>query len=390
MPTAIVSGALANKPFNGGEAWVRLSWALGLRRLGFDVYFVEEMESGACVDDSGAPTSFVASANRAYFEAVVRDFGLDGRAGLLCDGGEETAGLGLEELVEAAARADVLFNLSGHLKIASLLAGAQSRVYVDLDPGFTQAWHADESLEFRLEGHDRYVTVGLNVGTPGWPIPACGIEWIGTLPPVVLEEWPQRPPPGGRPRFTTVARWRSPYGGLRIGGREMGLKHHQMRRMIELPERVEGIAFEIALEIDPADSGDLENLRSHGWTIVDPRQVAATPQAFRDYLGDSGAEFSVAQGVYAETGSGWFSDRTAAYLASGRPALVQGTSLGDGLPAGQGLLDFSSVEEARAGVERIATDLEDHGAEARRLSEQRLDSDIVLGRLFSAMGLGIP
>jgi hypothetical protein len=389
MSTTIVSGALANKPFNGGEAWVRLSWALGLRRLGFDVYFVEELESGACVDDSGVPAPFSASANRAYFESVVRDFGFDGRAGLLCDGGEEGAGLDLEEIVEIAAQTDVLFNLSGHLKIASVLSGPQARVYVDLDPGFTQAWHADESLGFRLDGHDRYVTVGLNVGTPRWPIPACGIEWITTLPPVVLEEWPQRPAPSGPPRFTTVARWRSPYGGLRVGGREMGLKHHQMRRMIELPERVDGVTFEIALDIHPDDSQDLEALRGHGWRVVDPRHVAATPQAFRNYVGGSGAEFSVAQGVYAETGSGWFSDRTAAYLACGRPVLVQDTGLDTSLGGERaGLLAFTTIEHAVPSAEKIAGDYAAHAVAARALAETHLDSDQVLGLLLERIGIG--
>lgn len=388
MPCAIVSGALANKPFNGGEAWVRLSWALGLRRLGFDVYFVEELESGACVDDSGAPAGFADSANRAYFETVVQDFSFEGKAALLCDGGREAAGLNLEELVAVATEADILFNISGHLKIASVLSGPRARVYVDLDPGFTQAWHADESLSFRLEEHDLYVTVGLNVGTPEWPIPDCGINWITTLPPVVLDEWPQQTAPSDPPRFTTVARWRSPYGGLRIGDREMGLKHHQMRRMIELPERVDCASFEIALDIHPDDFKDLEALRSHGWAVVDPRRVAATPQAFRNYVSGSVAEFSVAQGVYVETGSGWFSDRTAAYLACGRPALVQDTGLDKSLAVGNGLLVFTTLPQATSSAQEITSNYAAQAAAARVFAEKHLDSDRVLGRLLERTGIG--
>jgi hypothetical protein len=386
MPTAIVSGALANKPLNGGEAWVRLSWALGLRRLGFDVYFVEEIDSGSCVDDSGAPADFAESANRAYFESVTRDFGLQEKAGLLCDGGREVAGLSLDELRAIATEADILFNISGHMKIASLLAEPRLRVYVDLDPGFTQAWHVDESISFRLEGHDFYVTVGLNVGASGWPIPACGIEWIPTLPPIVLDEWPQWPEPSGPPRLTTVARWRSPYGGLRIGDREMGLKHHQMRRMIELPERVDGASFEIALDIHPGDSKDLEALRRHGWRVVDPRDVAATPQAFRDYVRDSGAEFSVAQGVYVETGSGWFSDRTAAYLACGRPTLVQDTGIGEDWTR-EASLTFGSLDGAVSGAESLIEGYPEYGRAARAFALEHLDSDRVLSRLLDAVGV---
>lgn len=387
MATAIVSGALANKPLNGGEAWVRLSWVLGLQRLGLDVFFAEQLASAACVDESGGPAEFDASANRAYFESVVRDFGLEGRAGLLCEGGSQSSGLGLDELTEIAAHADVLFNISGHLELEELLGGPRTSVHVDLDPGFTQAWHADRSVPFRLAEHDHYVTVGLNVGATACPIPDCGLEWIATLPPVLLDEWPARPPPPGPLRFTTVATWRSPYGALEIGGRAMGLKHHQFRRLIELPEQVDDVTFELALAIHEGDSADREALADHGWRLVDPQAVAATPQAFRDYLGGSAAEFSVAQGVYSETASGWFSDRTGAYLACGRPAVVQDTGIDNSLPLGEGLLTFTSPEQAVAAVERIAVDRGRREAAAREWALQHLDSDVVLGRLLSAIGI---
>jgi hypothetical protein len=388
MATAIVSGALANKPLNGGEAWVRLSWVLGLRRLGFDVFFVEQIRPSDCVDELGEAAEFAASINRGYFESVVRDFGLEGRAGLLCDGDPEAAGLGRDEIREAAAAADLLINISGHLTIEEIFEGPRLSVYVDLDPGFTQAWHADPAVPFRLASHDRYVTVGLNVGAAGCPIPDCGLDWIPTLPPLLLDQWKPRGAPPGPPRFTTVATWRSPFGRLEIGGREMTLKHHEFRRFVELPERVAGGEFEIALDIHPGDAADLEALTGHGWTIVDPRRVARTPQTFRDYVLGSGAEFSVAQGVYVETRSGWFSDRTAAYLAGARPALVQATSIGTALPCGDGLLIFSGLDEAVAAADRIASDYPSHSAAARRTAVERLDSDLILARLLSALGIG--
>jgi hypothetical protein len=387
VATAIVGGALANKPFNGGEAWVRLSWALGLQRLGFETYLVEEIASASCVDRSGAIAEFSSCANRAYFEEVVADFGLEGRAALLGDGGEQAAGLDLAELREVAGDADLLVNISGHLTIDEIVDGPRTRVYVDLDPGFTQAWHTDERVPFGLAGHDHYVTVGLNVGTPASPIPDCGIDWIPTLPPVVLEEWPFQPPAVAPLRFTTVATWRSPYGALEIGDRTIGLKHHQFRRLIELPERVDGVAFELALDIHEEDAADRRALADHGWAIVEPREVASTPRAFRQYVGGSGAEFSVAQGVYAETASGWFSDRTGAYLACGRPAVVQDTGIGDRLPLGDGLLTFSSLEDAASSVERVAADYAAHSAAAAALAAHHLDSDRVLGRLLAAIGV---
>lgn len=375
MAVAIVAGALANKPRNGGEAWVRLSWVLGLRRLGFDVHFVERLPER---DPLG----------QQYFGEVVGAFGLEGRAALLGGDGEALFGMGEAELATIAGEAEVLFNLSGHLDGGPILAAARRRVYVDLDPGFTQIWHADPSLPFDVGGHDRYVTVGLNIGKAGCPIPRDGIEWIPTLPPVVLEEWPATPPPAGPLRFTTVATWRSPYGQLPVAGRLAGLKHHEFRRVLELPARVPAARFELALDIHAGDRADLEALRDCGWVVISPLEVAADPEAFRSYLRGSGAEFSVAQGLYVEGATGWFSDRTAAYLASGRPALVQDTGVGGELPRGEGLLSFSSPEEAAAQARRIAADPQRHAGAARAIAEEHLDSDRVLGRLLEAVGVG--
>jgi hypothetical protein len=388
VPTAIVSGALANKPFNGGEAWVRLSWVLGLRRLGFDTYFVEELNSRDCVDRYGEKTGFRASANRDFFDLVVGEFGLEGRAGLLGDDGSVVAGLALGELRAVAADAKFLVNLSGHLTHPEILPGPRTSVYVDLDPGFTQAWHADAGVPFEVAPHDHYVTVGLNVGTPVSTIPDCGFRWIPTLPPVVLEEWPESQPRAGRMRFTTVATWRSPFGSVEIGGEPLGLKHHQFRQFFDLPGRVPAVAFELALDIHPADSADLRSLSDHGWKVVSPGDVAATPSQFRDYVMNSGGEFSVAQEAYTKTRSGWFSDRTAAYLACGRPALVQGTGLDVGLGLGKGLVAFASPEEAAASAEEIAADYSIHAVAARAFAEEHLDSDRVLSRLLERIGVG--
>jgi hypothetical protein len=389
MPIAIVAGALANKPFSGGEAWVRLSWLLGLARLGFDAYFVEEIEASACVDEDGTKAVFEDSVNRRHFEAVTTEFGLSERSALLYKGeeGGRHLGLGPEDMQALCAEAELLVNVSGHLT-GSLLAGPRTRVYVDLDPGFTQAWHADETLPFTVAGHDHHLTVGLNIGQPGCPIPTAGLNWIPTLPPLLLDEWSLAPATDGAVVFTTVATWRNPYGGLEIGGRAMGLKHHQFRRLLKLPERVEAARFEIALDIHPGDVADLEALRAHGWTIVDPRRVAATPAAFRDYVRGSGAEFSVAQGVYAESSSGWFSDRTGAYLACGHPALVQETGLDESLTGSGGLLSFDTLEGAVAGAVEAIERLGEHRGAARGVAERHLDSDRVLGRVLERIGVG--
>ena len=385
MGTLVVSGAIANKHLNGGEAWVRLSWILGLRRLGFDVWFVEQIGADSCVDAAGEPAPFAESENRRYFDQVVDRFGLGGRASLLYEGGRESSGVPLAELLPVAEEAELLVNISGHLDLEPLMSRLRRKAYVDLDPGFTQFWQADGIGGARLEGHDSYFTVGENIGRPGCEIPTCGLDWRPVRPPAVLEEWPVAAD-GAADRFTTIGAWRGAFGQVEFGGRTYSLKVHEFRKVIELPRRAPQ-RFEIALDIHAGDQRDRDALEANGWTLVDPRKTVPGPVEFRDYVAGSGAEFSVAQGIYVETNSGWFSDRTVRYLAAGRPALVQDTGFSANLPVGEGLLAFSDLEEAVAGAERIASDYDAHRRAARAIAEAHFDSDTVLPRFLEEAGV---
>ena len=347
----IVAGALANKPQQGGEAWVRLSWALGLRELGCEVHFAEQCTTGA-----------------EYFEDVTPRFGLD--ATLI--GAHDT-----RRLVEFAKDAELLVNISGHLDYVPVFERVQRRVFVDIDPGYTQFWHASGNAGARLAGHDVFFTIGENIGSSGCAIPDCGLRWHKTLPPVVLSQWPVAP--ASFTRFTTVANWRGAFGGVQFGGVTYGQKAHEFRKVIALPQRVRA-GFEIALGIHPGDAADIAALKTNGWQLTDPLAASATPDLFREYLRGSGAEFSCAQGVYAQTQSGWFSDRTAHYLASGRPALVQNT--GFDLPSGEGLHVFHTLDEAVAGAEDILANYQRHCRAARALAEERFDSRKVLAHFL--------
>ena len=385
MTTIVVSSVIANKYLNGGNAWVVLSWVFGLKRLGFQVYFVEQISREGCVDDTGSVTAFADCANLAYFKQITEQFGLAGSAALIFEGGEQVYGLTYAELLDLAGEADLLVNITGHLTLEPLMRRLRRKAYVDLDPGFTQFWHAAGDAGPRLEGHDFYFTVGENIGTPACPIPTGDIRWRPTRQPVVLEHWPVS---GARDqnRFTTVATWRGPYGPVQYGGKTYRLKVHEFRRFVELP----GLAhqtFEIALDIHPTEEKDLDLLRHHGWLLMDPKAAVPDPYAFRRYVQTSGAEFSVAQGVYVETESGWFSDRTVRYLASGKPALVQDTGFSRNYPVGEGLVAFSTLEQAVAGAERISRDYEAHRRAARTLAEESFDSEKVLGRFVEEVGV---
>jgi hypothetical protein len=383
MPLAVVSGALANKPGKGGAAWTRLSYVLGLRRLGFCVYFVEQIDSDRCTTVEGGSAALEESTNLAYFRQVTARFGLAGSSALICDHGTRIEGLSLTELLELAESADLLINLTGHLTLEPLKSRFRRKIYVDLDPGYTQLWHASGLMRSQLEGHDAYYTVGENVGTASCPIASNGIAWRPTRPPVVLDQWPVTV--GGNPdRFTTVASWRGPYGPVPFGNATLGQKVHEFRKLLDLPRR-SGRHFEIALDIHPADEADRDALRDCGWHVVDPRSVASDPDAFRRYVQGSGAEFSAAQQIYVATASGWFSDRTVRYLASGKPALVQDTGFCQRYPVGQGLLAFRTLDEAVTESERVARDYEGHCQAARAIAESFFDSDRVLSQMIEEL-----
>ena len=364
-----MAGALADKPSNGGEAWVRLSWAIGLQRMGFRVIFVEQM-GGA------RPRSTAIE----YFEAVTARFGL--RDATLLHGDEALAGLSTDALRETARSAELFVNLSGNIRDLSLVEGCGQKVYVDLDPGYTQFWHAS-GIDVGLAGHDHYFTVGSRLGNADCAVPSSGIDWLPVAPPVVLEHWPVATTDAGR--FTTVASWRGAYGPAEYDGHVYGLKAHEFRKMQELPRR-SPFVFELALAIDPADEADRKDLAEAGWHLVRPEDAASGPEGFREYVSGSGAECSVAQGVYVETQCGWFSDRTAVYLASGKPALVQDTGFSDAYRLGGGVVPFTTLEEAIAGAAEIVSEYPEHCRMARLLAEEHLDSDVVLGRMLERVG----
>ena len=370
--SCVVAGAIANKPHNGGESWVRLSWLLGLRQLGCEVHFIEQ---------GGAEGS-------TYLDEVARRFGLTGHISLVTSDGQVVSGPSAEDLDALIDRAECLVNISGNLSAPSLLSRFRRRAYIDVDPGYTQFWHAAGQLGTSLLQHDAWFTVGQNIGTATCPVPTDGIPWQTVLPPVVLSEWPVRVADRAD-RMTTVAGWRGSFGAVEVSGHRYGTKAHEWRRVLALP----GLApreFEIALAIDPADESDRSSLVEHGWRLVDPLEVAGDPDLFRAYVQESGGEFSVAQGIYVETNSGWFSDRTVRYLASGKPVLVQDTGFSRTLPTGEGLVTFRDLGEAVEGAKRIASSYESHAIAARQLAEEYFDSDRVLGSFLDDLAVERP
>ena len=378
----MVAGSMAQRPGYGGHAWVFLQYLLGFRRLGHDVLFVDRLEPEMCVDESGQQCSPERSVNLRYLVDVLREFDLEGSFALLYDRGRRVVGMSRAELLERTRTSTMLLNVMGYLDDPEVLGQAPCRVLLDIDPGFGQMWQ-DLGLHALFQGHDRYVTIGENIGRPDCTIPTCGLDWITTPQPVVLDRWPAQP--SGRGRFTTIASWRGPFAPVEYDGSTYGLRVHEFRRFLGLPG-LAGREFEVALDIHEADRADVEALRNAGWQLTDPTSVAGTPSAYRRYVQASGAEFMVAKNMYVRSRSGWVSDRSICYLASGRPALAQDTGLADRYPLGAGLVTYTTLEEAAAGVEEICGNRRRHARAARDLAEEHFDSDKVLSRLLSRVG----
>jgi hypothetical protein len=373
-PTVIVSGMIAATPGQGGAAWAVLQYLLGLRRLGCDVYFVEPLEH---------PDPGRSEAARCCAE-VLGSFGFERRWALVPARGGEPVGMSRAELRAAAGRSELLLNLSGILLDPDVLERVPVRAYLDLDPAFAQLWHAVEGVDMHLDAHTHFVSVADAIGQPGCPIPTCGRDWLPTLPPVVLDEWPVATRLERR-ASTTVGHWRS-YGSVHHEGAHYGQKAHSLRPLVDLPRRTPG-RFALALAIHPDEAADLAALRANGWTLLDPAAVASTPDDYRRFVQGSWAEFGLAKSGYVVSGSGWFSDRSACYLASARPVIAQDTGFGRRLSTGAGLFAFSGADDVVAAVEELERDYESHRAAARELAAEHLDSDSVLGSLLERLGL---
>jgi hypothetical protein len=373
--TIIIAGSLAQRPGHGGHTWVFLQYLLGFKRLGWDVAFVDWLAPDMCVDRTGKRCPVEQSWNVVYFRDVMERFGFADAWTLICD--DRFLGLSREAIVEKTTAAAFLLNVMGFLKDRHLLAAARRRVFLDIDPGFGQMWRALD-LSDVFAGHDDFVTIAENIGRPDCAIPTCGLNWITTPQPAVLEHWPANVSTNNY-GFSTVATWRGRFGPIEYKGKTYGQRVHEFRKFAPLP-RLSRERFTLALDIDPSETKDLALLNENGWSIVDPRSVAGDPWRYREFVQNSKGEFIVAKNMYVETRGGWFSDRSICYLASGRPVLAQRT--GWSYPDDRGLIGFFTLDDAVDGIRKISANYDEHCRAARKVAEDHFDSDKVLSRLL--------
>ncbi|HEX5725697.1 MAG TPA: hypothetical protein VFX98_09555 [Longimicrobiaceae bacterium] len=377
----VVLGYVVRGPI-GGMAWHHLQYVLGLARLGHDAWFVEDSDDyPGCYDPVRHVVDTDPSYGLAFAERAFRRLGLAERWAYHDAHAGGWKGPAADRAPEVCRSADLVLNLSAVNPLRPWLAEVPRRALVDTDPVFTQLRHLHDAEARRAAAlHTHFFTFGEGMARGGACVPDDGFPWCPTRQPIVLDAWPVTPGPADG-RFTTVMQWDS-YPPREHAGRRYGMKSDSFAAYLDLPART-GAALELALG---SESAPRDQLRAHGWTLRDPLAVTRDPWTYQQYLRESKAEFSVAKHGYVAARSGWFSERTAAYLASGRPTLVQDTGFSAWLPVGAGLLAFSSPDEAAAGVEEIDRRYAFHCRAAREVAERCFDSRAVLEELLEGIG----
>ena len=370
-------------PF-AGVAWQILQYLEGFRRLGHDVFYLEDTGrwpydpvAETVSDDAGEAVSYVAALMpRCGLERswAYRDVADDGRL----------HGVDERGLAAVLADADVLVNISGGTVLRDQHMHVPVRVYLETDPVLPQVEVA-QGRQFTIDllaAHTHHFTYGENFGAPDCLVPIERFSYRTTRPPVVLDWWETNGPPPIHDglAFTTVSNWRQREKDVVWRGRRLTWsKDVQFERFLSLAAQVE-TPIELALAVD--DEMTLGRLRQAGWRVRPAGPLSKDVDAYRDYIRSSAGEFSVAKEQYALLRTGWFSDRTACYLAAGRPAIVQDTGFGCALPTGAGLFAFETIDEAREAFEAICADYDRHSLAAREIADQYLRAETVLQKMI--------
>jgi hypothetical protein len=370
----ILAGIIGRYPV-GGVTWCALHYIAGFQRLGYEVFYLED--TGECGFD---PITNGISTDPSYATRYIRQHleivGLE-NAWSYIDHTGRYHGKTRREVSAVCHRADLMVNLSGGCWFARPEYDALTKIFIDTDPGFTQRnMVEDKSLCDFFSAYDAFFTFALNVDRPDCTLAATPFQWHPTIQPLALEFWPVTQPPN-QTAYTTIMSWRiDSFPGMGKG------KQGELLRMLDLPKKCRQ-----RLKLAIAGHAPIELLSRHGWEIIDGIAASVDPFAYQSFIQASKAELGFAKAMYVETHSGWFSDRTQCYLATGRPALVRDTGFSLILPCGEGLLSFSNEQELLDGMEEIERDYAFHSRRARELAEAYFSAEQVLRNLLQTAGL---
>ena len=382
----VVLGMMGRCPF-AGQTWLFLNWLRGLSRLGHEVWYVE--------DDSVWPyhpghNQITADCSYAvaHIAGTLDRIGLRGRWAYRLAGTHDGChGLSAGDVAALYRTCDALLNITGATDLREEQMAARLRVYVETDPVTAELRLAngDEHTRTAFALHHVIATYGENYGAPDCGVPLNGVRYRTTRQPVDLELWPSVE--DSTLPFTTIGNWKQEGTDVAYRGDVYRWsKHHEWEKFIDLPRRTSQ-PFHVALKID--DPADRERLVAHGWSVTSPVEMSLDIFGrYPDFIRRSRAEWTVAKDQNVRLRSGWFSERDACYLASGKPVVAQDTGFSNVLPTGEGLFAFRTMEDALAAIDEINRDYERHCKAARGIAEELFEARGVAGRFLAAIGLG--
>ena len=387
----VVGGFLGLMPA-GGVAWDYAQYPAGLAALGHDVWYVEDTRLWPVYQHADGAAD--CTPNVAHLGAVMSAFGLGDRWAYRDEASGQWFGRSGAEVNEFCRTADILINVSCATAAHERYAGIPVRALIDSDPMFTQV-QLERAIGFTpgfggmralVAAHTHHFTFGEHIGHAGCRIPLGDVRWIPTRQPVCLDRWPATPVPrGADARFTTVMNW-TVARPLEWQGESWGQKDVEMRRIAALPRKVGGVPLAVAVGQTTGSPFPRAEFEALGWQVLDPAVVAPDWRTYQQFLTQSRGELSVAKETYVKAMTGWFSCRSACYLAAGRPVIAQDTGWTRYLPSGDGLLAFTDIESAADAVQRVMRDPMAHGRAARRVAEEYFDARQVLSALLRDSG----
>jgi len=381
----VVTGLIGQYAF-GGVTWDYIQYALGFRALGHDVWYLEDTGSWA-YDPVKQEPSADCSANTAYLARSMEAFEMGDR--WIYRNGADGTYHGVRDEAEAGrifADADVLVNVSGACWLRPETARIPNKLFLDGDPMFTHiGLVSDKRCGDHIRAHDGHFTFGLNVGQSGCLLPTGGLHWQPTVQPIAMEYWQPRDVQPAGAAWTTVMNWSS-YGAKEFEGGLYGQKSEEFMRFARLPG-ITGERFMLAMGQGVGRTRPTAELEGLGWTILEPDEHLPDFVSYRDFLRSSKAEWSVAKHGYVKSRSGWFSCRSACYLALGIPVVVQDTGWSEHLPSGNGALAFSTEEEAAAAILAVRDNYRHHCEAARAYAGEHFEAKMVCNALLNSRGL---
>jgi hypothetical protein len=377
----IVLGYVVRGPL-GGMAWSNLHYLMALSRLGHDVYFVEDSDDyESCYDPLTHRISNDATYGLRFAADTFTRIGFGERWAYYDAHISSWTGPASGAIVSLCKSADLVLNLACVNPLRAWLESVPVRAYVDEDPVFTQIRHlTDPAARQQALKHNYFFSFGENIGAATCTVPDDGINWKTTRQPVVLDALPVTPGPIAG-RYTTVMQWQS-YPAREYNGVHYGLKDDSFEIFLDLPRNA-GHIFELACG---GNQTPRDLLVQKGWMLRDPLPITRDPWTYEDYIRASKAEFGIAKHGYVVSRSGWFSERSACYLASGRPVVIQDTGFTTWLPSGEGLIAFKTPEDALSAIETINDQYDSHCRAAREIAAAFFDANKVISKLLADMG----